>query len=201
MERVFIEPGESAKTIQRPVFLSLIEFCRQNKKWVHAVVVYSLSRFSRNVADHHMVRGLLAGFGVRLHSATERIDNSPMGQLFETILAGFAQFDNDVRAERTVVGMREAIVRGRWVWRAPLGYRNGRTKVGPSLIPDPEIGPLIRQAFELYANLGHDRRTLLRTLDALGLRSRSGNALSAQSLQPIEEPCLRRENPVVDGRR
>ena len=74
--RVFVERGESAKTINRPEFLALIEFCRQNKGRVHALVVHSLNRFSRNTADHHTVRGLLAGFGVRLHSTTERIDDS-----------------------------------------------------------------------------------------------------------------------------
>jgi site-specific DNA recombinase len=192
--RVFIERGESAKTINRPEFLELISFCRQQKGRLHAVVVHSLTRFSRNTADHHTVRGLLAGFGIRLHSATERIDDSPMGRFVETMLAGMAQFDNDVRAERTVVGMREAIGRGRWVWKAPLGYRNSRNRLAPSLIPDPESAPLVRQAFELYAEHWRDRRSLLDTLESLGLRTTRGRALTAQSLHNL----LR--NPVYTGR-
>lgn len=189
---VFIERGESAKTIQRPEFLKLIAFCQ--KRRVHAVVVHSLSRFSRNAADHHTVRGLLAGFGVSLHSVTERIDDSPVGRLVETVLAGVNQFDNDVKTQRTVAGMQEALSRGRWVWRAPLGYVNSRNRLAPSLVPDPDVAPLIRQAFELYADIGRDRRGLLQTLEALGLKSRGGEALTAQSLHNL----LR--NPVYAGR-
>lgn len=192
--RVFVERGESAKTINRPEFRSLITFCRENKGRIHALVVHSLNRFSRNTADHHTIRALLAGFGIRLHSVTERFDDSPMGRFMEAMLAGLAQFDNDVRAERTVAGMKEAVSRGRWVWRAPLGYENGRSKLSPSLLPDPAVAPLIRQAFELYANQGVDRRALLQRLTALGLRSRQGKPLSPQSLHNL----LR--NPVYAGR-
>jgi len=37
---------------------------------------------------------------------TERIDARPTGRLMETMLARFAQFDNDVKADRTVAGMK-----------------------------------------------------------------------------------------------
>ena len=192
--RVFVEEGESAKSLQRPVFLELLAFCQQNKGRIQAVVVYSLSRFSRNATDHHAVRGLLVGLGIRLHSASERIDESPMGRFMETILAGMAQWDNDVRAERTKVGMKEAVSRGRWVWRAPLGYQNSRSRLKPSLIPDPAVAPLIKQAFDLYANQSRERRALLKTLDGLGLKTKQGKALSIQSFHNL----LR--NPVYIGR-
>jgi DNA invertase Pin-like site-specific DNA recombinase len=38
------------------------------------------------------------------------------------VLAAFAQFDNDVRSDRTRAGMRAALVLGRWTFPAPLGY-------------------------------------------------------------------------------
>ena len=192
--KVFIERGESAKTIQRPEFLALLTFCRLNKGKVHALIVHSLTRFSRNTADHHGIRGLLAGFGIALRSVTERIDDSPSGRLMEAVLAGLAQFDNDLRAERTTVGMQEAISRGRWVWMAPLGFTNTRDRLGPSMRHDPERAPLIRQAFELYAAGGRNQRELLREITALGLKSRAGKPLTAQSLQNL----LR--NPAYAGR-
>jgi site-specific DNA recombinase len=86
--------------------------------------VYALTRFSRNSADHHAIAALLRGSGVMLRSATEPIDESPSGKLMEAILAGVAQFDNDVRADRTLAGIKAAAARGRWVWLAPIGYRN-----------------------------------------------------------------------------
>jgi site-specific DNA recombinase len=42
----------------------------------------------------------------------------------EGVLAAFAQFDNDVRSDRTRAGMRAALELGRWTFPAPLGYLN-----------------------------------------------------------------------------
>jgi DNA invertase Pin-like site-specific DNA recombinase len=40
------------------------------------------------------------------------------------LLAAFAQFDNDVRSDRTRAGMKAALELGRWTFPAPLGYLN-----------------------------------------------------------------------------
>jgi len=40
----------------------------------------------------------------------------------EGVLAAFAQFDYDVRSERTLAGMKAALSLGRWTFQAPLGY-------------------------------------------------------------------------------
>jgi DNA invertase Pin-like site-specific DNA recombinase len=37
------------------------------------------------------------------------------------VLAAFAQFDNDVRSDRTRAGMNAALELGRWVFLAPIG--------------------------------------------------------------------------------
>jgi site-specific DNA recombinase len=175
VERVFVDAGESARTTDRPAFLELLAHCRRGRGQVHAVVVYSLTRFSRNTADHHAIAGGLRGLGIMLRSVTEPIDDSPTGKLMEAILAGFAQFDNDARAERVVAGLHAAVERGRWCWQAPIGYLNADARRGPSLVPDPERAPLVRKAFELYA-AGVRGRDLLHQVHALGLRSKRGGA-------------------------
>src|SRR5690349_14987926 len=88
VDAVFVDRGESAKTAARPEFQRLLSHCRQHRTRLHAVVVYGLSRFSRNVADHHGIATVLRGFGIVLRSVTEPIDDTPAGRLMETILAG-----------------------------------------------------------------------------------------------------------------
>jgi len=39
----------------------------------------------------------------------------------QTALPPFAQFDTDVRSERTLAGMKAALSLGRWTFQAPLG--------------------------------------------------------------------------------
>ncbi len=179
---IFVDEGESAKTIDRPKFKELLAFCRERKNRVSAVVVNSISRFSRDKYSHVTVRALLSKLNITLRSVTEPIDDSPTGKLVEGILSTIAQFENDEKAVRTKKGMREALERGSWPFPATIGYlkipqEDGRSRV----IPDPETAPLIKQAFELIATGRHDRAEVLRILTAAGLRTKKGKKLSPQT--------------------
>jgi site-specific DNA recombinase len=181
---VFVDKGESAKTIDRPEFLRALAFCRESR--VDFFVVYALSRFSRKSHDHAIIGARLKAYGTTLRSATEPIDDTATGRLMETMLAGFAQFDNDVKSDRTVAGMKAALSKGRWPWQPPLGYLTG-------MLPDPERAPLIRRAFALTAS-GQLRREELRgRLAGLGLRGKHGGPVARQTFAPL----LR--NPIYAG--
>ncbi len=117
--QVFIEEGESAKTADRPELQRLLSYCRVNKRRINVLVVYGVSRFSRDRHDHVVLRALLKSLGITIRSVTEPIDDTPTGALMEGIISTIAQFDNDVKAERTKAGMREALGRGRWTFIAP----------------------------------------------------------------------------------
>jgi site-specific DNA recombinase len=79
-----------------------------NKGRVHFVVVFNLTRFARDKYDHFALRSHLQSLGISLRSATEPIDDTSTGKLMEGVLAAFAQFDNDVRSDRTRAGMKAA---------------------------------------------------------------------------------------------
>ena len=138
VDTVFVEKGESAKTVDRTEFQKLLTYCREKKGRVNVLVVYALSRFARDKYDHFAIRALLHRFQITLRSVTEPIDESPTGKLMEGVLASFAQFDNDQRSERTKTGMQAAINIGRWTFQAPIGYLNVRdTNGNPTLALDP----------------------------------------------------------------
>jgi DNA invertase Pin-like site-specific DNA recombinase len=180
--QVFEDAGESAKTTDRPEFQRLLGYCRANKGRVQFVVVYNLTRFSRNAHDHAVIRALLLRLGVTLRSVSEPISDDPVGKLTENMLAAIGQFDNDQKAQRTKVGMRAALAKGRWTWLAPLGYTNGNAKIGePSLIADVERVPLIARAFEMIASGHYSPADVLKTVTNLGLRTRKGVPLTPQT--------------------
>jgi site-specific DNA recombinase len=106
------------------------------------VVVYNLTRFAREKYDHFALRALLKSLGISLRSATEPIDDTSTGKLMEGVLAAFAQFDNDVRSDRTRAGMKAALELGRWTFPAPLGYLSAPKWSSASLVHDPTRGPL-----------------------------------------------------------
>jgi hypothetical protein len=100
----FHEEGESAKTTDRTQLQALLKYCRTRKGKVHFVVVYNLTRFAREKYDHFALRAHLQSLGISLRSATEPIGDTSTGKLMEGVLAAFAQFDNDVRSDRTNFG-------------------------------------------------------------------------------------------------
>jgi site-specific DNA recombinase len=87
-----------------------------------------------------------------------------------------AQFDNDVRSDRTRAGMKAALELGRWVFLAPIGYLNAPRWMGKSLIHDPERAPLARRAFEEYATGRFTKEQLFEsTSEAGALRTGEGS--------------------------
>jgi site-specific DNA recombinase len=178
----FKEEGESAKTADRTELQKLLTFCRTNKGRVHFVVVFNLTRFARDKYDHFALRSMLQSLGISLRSATEPIDDTSTGKLMEGVLAAFAQFDNDVRSDRTRAGMKAALEIGRWVFLAPIGYINSPRSTGKSLLQDPERAPIVRKAFEDYATGRFNKQQILERVTADGLRNRRNQPLSSQAI-------------------
>ena len=178
----FKEEGESAKSADRTELQRLLTFCREHKGKVHFVVVFNLTRFARDKYDHFALRSFLKSLGISLRSATEPIDDTSTGKLMEGVLAAFAQFDNDIRADRTRSGMRAALELGRWTFLAPLGYLNAPKASGKSLMPDPERAPIVRRIFEQYATGRFTKQQILQKATAWGLRNRRAQPLSSQAI-------------------
>jgi site-specific DNA recombinase len=190
----FHEEGESAKTTDRSQLQALLKYCRTHKGNVHFVVVYNLTRFARQKYDHFALRAHLKSLGISLRSATEPIDDTSTGKLMEGVLAAFAQFDNDVRSDRTRAGMRAALELGRWTFPAPLGYLNAPKWSGKSLVHDPERAALVKQAFEDLATGRYTKQEVIARATVAGLRSRKGLTLSPQSFGQMMR------NPIYIGK-
>src|SRR5712691_2256678 len=181
----FREEGESAKTADRTELQKLLQYCRINKGRVQFVVVFNLTRFAREKYDHFALRAHLKSLGISLRSATEPIDDTSTGELMEGVLAAFAQFDNDVRSERTRGGMKAALELGRWTFLAPLGYLNASRSTGKSLLFDPERAPLVKRAFQDFATGRFTKDEVRKNAIALGLKTRRGKPVPSQTFDAM----------------
>lgn len=159
--QIFREEGESAKSDRRPELQRMLKFCSEKQNRVQVVIVPKIDRLSRNVHDYFNLKIQLSRRGVRVESLGERIEDTPSGRLTETMFASMAQFDNEVRAERCKGGMTEAVAEGRWVWKAPVGYRNVRRNGRGNIEPDPHFAPIVQHAFKLFVD-GHQSATMVR---------------------------------------
>lgn len=189
--KVFIERGESAKTADRTEFNKALTFCTDKRNNVNYFIVYKIDRFARNQDDHAIVRGILKRSGVELKSVTEPIDQTSVGRAMEGMLSVFAEFDNNVRTERTKGGMLERLKQGIWVWQAPLGYY--RPAKGSNIVPEIDRSVLIRLIFEEWSKGVYTFQSLADYMADRGLKTRAGKRPGPQLIEKI----LR--NPVYCG--
>lgn len=188
ISRVFVERGESAKFADRTQLLELLEFCRNRDNRIEQLLVWKVDRLARNVGDHFNIKAALLKLGVKVVSVTEPIDANPEGRLLETILAGFAQFDNDIRATRTLQGMRRKMQEGMFPWKAPLGYisvrRSGTKKTEPDQ-PDMPTFSILQKGWCDLATGRFTKAEIQRMMTSRGLRTKTGKPVSSQTIDNI----------------
>ena len=165
----FREEGRSAKTIkERPTLIDMLDYCRKNKREIGAVIVYRLDRISRQTADYLAIRKKLAECDITLISASEPTGDTPTERFIETMLAGFAQMDNDVRGERARNGMRARFMSGLYNGAPPLGY----LRINGYAAKDPETFSALQSAWELMATGTKSLRDIANMLDEQGIREK-----------------------------
>ena len=176
--QVFIEQGESAKTVHRTELQRLLAYCSLKKNNIHAVIAYKIDRISRNTDDYSHIRLLLKRYGVEIKSTSEFFENTPAGRFMENIIVNVGQFDNDVRTERSMNGMKEAMREGRYVWSAPFGYKNVRIGGKSTIIRDPQTAPIIKQLFYSIAERVGPPSDIRIAMSKNGLVQKNGNPIA-----------------------
>ena len=111
VDRVFIEYA-SGQNVHRPQLEQLLAFVRPGD----TVVVHSLDRLARNLADLRQLVSRLTDQGVRVEFVHEQLtftgDDSPMAQLMLAVMGAFAEFERALLRERQREGIALAKQRG-----------------------------------------------------------------------------------------
>lgn len=125
---VFKDNGESSYTFDRPDYLALEAYLKKYKGKCQFVIVLDHDRFSRNLPEALMkIAELEKKHGVKVLSTNERVDldtSDPdvfMKRALDYMIANKELFN--IR-KRTKQGVRNAKEKGRYLGRAPFGYRN-----------------------------------------------------------------------------
>ena len=178
VDRIFVEKGESAKTKDRTELNNLIKYCTGNKKNIKALIVWKLDRLTRNVGDYSDLTKLFDILEIRVLTATENNDDNSTGKLTRNIINSFAQFENDVKSERTKNGMKRAVEEGRWAWRPPIGYKQTRDNLNkPFLVPTDE-SKFIVEAFKLAEKGLYKQTEIVSKLRTKGFKRVNKNNLN-----------------------
>jgi DNA invertase Pin-like site-specific DNA recombinase len=161
---------ESAKTDGRKEFLRMLEFIKKHKGKVSHILVYTLDRFSRTGGGAiKLAQDLREKYGVTVFAVTQPTDTSnPSGVLHQNIQLLFSEFDNQLRKQRAIAGMKEKFEKGEWVTRVPQGYDIVKINGLRKIVVNKE-GKLIKKAFE-WKGEGMKNEEIIERLNAQGMK-------------------------------
>ncbi len=138
---------ESAKTDERKEFKRMLAFIKKSKEKISQIIVYSIDRFSRSGANAIYIKEELKKQGVTIQAVSQPTDTSTSsGRLQQNIQLVFSDFDNELRRDKCVTGMREALMRGEWCQRAPMGYDHIKQN-GKKMIVVNDLGKKLKNIF------------------------------------------------------
>lgn len=107
--RVFAEKRSGKQAESRPELQACLQFLREGD----TLVISRLDRMARSVLDLAKIAELLRKKGVILKVLDQPIDTGTSeGKLMFSLLASFAEFENDIRAERQADGISLAKQKG-----------------------------------------------------------------------------------------
>ena len=160
---------ESAKTDGRKEFARMLDYVKKSKGAVSHILVYTLDRFSRTGGGAiKLAEELREKYGVTVFAVTQPADTSnPSGVLQQNIHFIFSQYDNQLRKQRAVAGMKEKFAQGVWATKPPMGFDIVRTN-GQRKIVVNAIGKKLRKAFQWKAD-GEKNEAILEKLRVMGI--------------------------------
>jgi site-specific DNA recombinase len=169
--KVFEDKGFSAKTINRPGLIELLEYCRKNKDSISTLFIYKYDRLSRDTYDFLGIKRKMSEYGIRVISCTEPTDDNPSGEFLSTILSAVAKLDNQMRGQRALEGMKKRFETGWYAaGRPPLGYINSVEDGRKIIARDPKTFDLIKRAWEEMAAGTYSVFTITKLIQSWGLK-------------------------------
>jgi site-specific DNA recombinase len=167
---------------------------------VGLVLVTKLDRFGRNAREILNAVHDLEAAGARLISLKENVDTrTSAGRFFLTVLAGVAELERDLIAERTSAGAARRVGEGRWMGgRAPYGYRlEGRGK-DSRLVVDEDMAAVVRRIYALTVDDNWPCQRIADVLNAEGVPTASTRRGERFKRGERDQPALGiwRENSI-----
>ncbi len=154
VDKIFVE-DHSAKTFNRPEWKRLmIEIDKSNTR-PNLILFTRWDRFSRNTGDAYYVISKLKKLGVEPQAIEQPLDLSiPENKMMFAFYLAIPEVENDRRGLNTKIGLQRAKESGRWMGKAPIGYKNYCLADGSKMIiPKEPEASIIRYCFYQMANL------------------------------------------------
>ena len=167
---MFVDPGHSGSTMDRPGLVNLMEGIDAGKYDV--VLVYKLDRLSRSQKDTlYLIEDVFMANDVDFVSMQESFDTGSIyGRAMVGVLSVFSQMERETITERTMMGRAGRAEEGLWHGGGtdPIGY----DYIDGELVVNVAEAEQVRMVYGFYAE-GHSVTEISRRMD--GYRTKHGD--------------------------
>ena len=158
---------ESAKTDERKHFNSMLTYVKKSKEKISTIIVYSVDRFSRSGGNAIYITEQLKREGISVFAVTQPTDTTTAsGSLQQNIQFIFSEYDNQLRREKCMAGVKEKLLAGIWCTTQPMGYDIVKGDGKKAIILNAK-GKLIKKAF-LWKLQGLSNEAIRERLEVAG---------------------------------
>ena len=177
---IYTDEAASGTISARPGFQDMIGDAAGKGAEFSTILVWKLSRFSRNLLDSITYQAILEQRGVELISITEPIDDSPAGRMIRAIIQSINAFYSDTLSEDVRRGLRKLARRGFYPnprtcygYKLEKGREEGDDTSHNRLVLNPPYSDIVRRIF-LEAIAGSTDRDIREGLHEDGIPSPTG---------------------------
>jgi site-specific DNA recombinase len=177
----FTDEAISGKTDNRENFQKMISQLLKGHIQADFVLVHKFNRFARNKYDSALYKKKLKDIDIKVVSVSQKIDDSPEGELLEGFLETIDQYYSANLALEVRKGLRENALKGK--------HTGGQILFGYSLddegyyVPN-ENAKIVRRIFEEYV-AGVPKVQICERLNKDGYRNQRGNKFNTRTLYDL----------------
>lgn len=177
----FVDEAISGKTDNREDFQNMINQLLKGHIQADFVLVHKFNRFARNKYDSALYKKKLKDIDIKVISVSQKIDDTPEGELLEGFLETIDQYYTANLAVEVRKGLRENALKGK--------HAGGQVLFGYSLdeegyyVPN-ENAKIVKRIFEEYA-AGYPKTNICERLNAEGYRNQRGKKFNTRTLYDL----------------
>ncbi len=193
----FSEEGKSAKTVKkRDAMQEMLYYIARNKGKIGYAIFYKMWRASRNITTYSSdLKTTLNALGVSVRSATEHIDDTPVGRFMESMFVINGQLDNEVKGEVSKDNMANVAKQGWWQGSPPPGYNVKKIKINPkkthTTLVKNQFASTVLELFQAYATGEYTKADIKRMTREKGLKNVQGGWFNDTSIdRMLSQPAL-----------